>query len=81
MINPQIEKYYGDKVDSLSNCGSLTLKAPIAIKRHEDIYVSWYNEDGIQFQSAFGREENSFTIQHEVDHNNGRLILDRKNEY
>ena len=78
MINPEIKKRYGDKVDALSNCGSLTLPNPIAIKRFEFVRVEWYSEDGRIHDSAFSREGNSFTIQHEIQHNLGILITDIK---
>ncbi len=35
MINPKILKTYGNKVESESNCGSLTLEKPIKIWRWE----------------------------------------------
>lgn len=80
MINPKITKLYGNIVDSLSNCGSLTLDAPIAIKRFENIRVEYYKENGTWHSTPFSREGGSFTIQHEIDHNNGILITERRTE-
>ena len=79
MINPIITKYIGNKVNSLSNCGSLTLPDQILIQRYETVKVVWFTEEGIEKEGIFGRDNGSFTIQHEVDHNLGILITDYKN--
>jgi peptide deformylase len=78
MINPVILKYFGDIIESESNCGSLTLDKPIKVKRYSDILVSYYNEEGVFYLHAFTRSQGSLTIQHEVDHNLGILITDKK---
>lgn len=78
MINPVILKYIGKEVNSLSNCGSLTLKDTILIKRYETIKIGFFTEEGDYKEEIYGRDNGSFTIQHEVDHNLGILIIDRK---
>lgn len=80
MINPVITDAYGDIVDSLSNCGSITMDNPIAIKRWHAVRVMWCTEGGEYRTMPFTREFGGFTIQHEIDHNNGILITDRKTE-
>lgn len=77
MINPHILIYEGEEVESMSNCGSLILDKPIEIKRYEKIYVRYYSYLGIPYEEWFTRDQGGFTIQHEIDHNNGILITDR----
>jgi peptide deformylase len=77
MINPKITKTYGDIVESESNCGSIRLKEPISIKRHEMIDLEWFDASGTLIKKeGIGRQRGSLTIQHEVDHNLGILITD-----
>lgn len=76
MINPRILELTGDYVDAISNCGSLTLKKPITIKRYTKCLIKYYNEKGELREEQFNRINNSFTIQHEIDHNLGVLITD-----
>lgn len=82
MINPEInyKKHFfnGNEETTLSNCGSLTLKEPIKVKRRKVIEVSYFDENGDYQLQHVGPEEGSFTIQHEVDHNLGILITDYK---
>lgn len=62
-----------------SNCGSLRLKKPIEIKRYKWIKVEYYNLKGKKeidyFDGHYGR-----TIQHEMEHNQGVLIVDKERE-
>ena|ERR1700739_539279 len=80
MINPKIIHKEGKIIETLSNCGSLTLEKPIKLKRYSSIYVEFYNEEGNLASRYFERNEGAFTIQHEVDHNLGILITDYKHE-
>jgi hypothetical protein len=77
MINPKIEAYFGEIVETESNCGSIRLLNKIKVKRSSEVLVSYFGMDGKKVTKKFGRDEGSFTIQHEVDHNNGILITDR----
>lgn len=77
MINPRITHYGGDLVETSSNCGSIRLKKPIKIRRNSVIDVEYYDEQGIKRESTFTRYDGGFTIQHEVDHNLGVLIIDK----
>ena len=78
MINPKILGYGGKKIISNSNCGSLTLDEPIKVERSEEVFVEWYDERGEYNRGNFDRSQGSLTIQHEIDHNEGILITDRK---
>jgi len=93
MINPEVIKrgYKSKKVKS--NCGSLVLDEPVEVKRKIKVKVS-YHSATYKFRKYHGRDfhtvkiepkqskwfsaPESFTIQHEVDHNNGITILDRQ---
>ena len=77
MMNPKILKREGAIVDTESNCGSLTLERPITIKRHEKVFVGWFDRDSKYNEKYFDRDNHGFTIQHEIDHNLGILITDR----
>lgn len=76
MINPFILETKGEAVESLSNCGSIRLKYPIPVPRHSEVTVEYYDENGDRHEEQFNRANQAFTIQHEIDHNNGRLITD-----
>lgn len=76
-INPIILKLEGQIVETTSNCGSLTLKNPIKIKRWTIVVVEYFDENGYLVGERVDRENGAFTIQHEVDHNLGILITDR----
>lgn len=77
LINPIIKEYLGEIIETTTNCGSVTLKNPIKVNRNTVINVCYYDEAGKIWRHDFGREIGSFTIQHEVDHNNGILIIDK----
>ncbi len=78
MINPVIKEVSSYTITTSSNCGSLTLKEPISVLRFAQIHVEWYTENGSPNAQSFTREDGGLTIQHEIDHNNGILITDRK---
>jgi peptide deformylase len=78
LINPRIVEYMEDLVETTSNCGSITLDKPIKLTRNSEIIVNYFDEKGNEFVELFTRETGAFTIQHEVDHNNGILIIDYK---
>ena len=78
MINPKILKFYGKKIISKSNCGSIILKEPVDVVRDEFIDVEFYNTSGKKvLLEGVSREQCGLTIQHEIEHNNGILILDK----
>lgn len=76
MINPRIVHKSKETILTSSNCGSIVLKEPIKVRRSTNIEVHYFNELGIELKEEFYRQNGAFTIQHEVDHNNGVLITD-----
>lgn len=74
MINPRITWHSEARKTSLSNCGSLTLKKPIKIWRYANVRGEYFDIQGNP--STF--EGYLPTVQHEIDHNNGILITDRR---
>jgi len=76
MINPEIVFDNDELIETESNCGSIRLEKPIKIKRLAKIKVNYFDETGTEHCEWFDRNNGSFTIQHEIDHNNGVLITD-----
>jgi polypeptide deformylase len=75
MINPEIVDFHGMGYrESLSNCGSLMLKEPIKIRRFTRVTVEYFSMDGEKCSQTGYLP----TVQHEIDHNLGILITDRK---
>lgn len=74
MINPAIVMDNGCYTGVKSNCGSLLLEKPIKIIRLKEILFGYYDRDG-KYHSKQGFYP---TVQHEIDHNNGILITDRR---
>ena len=76
-LNPEILSMSMIEDVVKSNCGSLLLKEPIKVKRHKWVQLEYYDLKGEKklkyFEERYGR-----TIQHEVDHNNGILIISKK---
>lgn len=77
MLNPEITRRWGRRIETSSNCGSIRLAEPIIVKRDEFIEFNWFDQKGFAQISVADPDTGSFTIQHEVDHNNGILIIDR----
>jgi len=78
-INPICLKKAPTKKTVKSNCGSLCLEKPIEIERHTWIRIEYYNLKGDKKSDYFSGQYGN-TIQHEIDHNNGILIIDQKKE-
>jgi len=77
-INPKILKKQ-NKVKSLEGCLSLP-EVSLEIKRASKIRVEVFNKRGEK--KIFKTEGlRAFVLQHEIDHLNGILILDRKNPF
>lgn len=74
MLNPHILYRSSDLIESMSNCGSLLLPEPIKIYRAKQITFEFWDLSLVRYE----RTGYYPTIQHEIDHNNGILILDRK---
>lgn len=78
MINPEIVAHSIKTTRVKSNCGSIRLEEMINVERYNTIHVRWYDLKGKQHFKEFNRVDGGFTIQHEIDHNNGILITDRQ---
>lgn len=74
MINPHLKRIIGDRRQSKSNCGSLLLPEPIDIWRWGKVVINYYDMDGnLRAKTGYLPTE-----QHEIDHNKGILITDRR---
>jgi len=78
MMNPRIVQASAEMIESQSNCGSINLPEPITVRRHAWVDLEWFDEAGEFHAKRFSREDGGLTIQHEVDHNLGVTILDRR---
>jgi peptide deformylase len=77
MINPSIVKMSKQTRMIKSNCGSLNLKDKISVSRREWVDVSYHDIFGRHNQERYTIANGGATIQHEIDHNRGILIIDR----
>ena len=73
-INPVITRYSKDIKMVRSNCGSLTLPQPKLITRSLSIDVEYYDLQGQQHLWKSIPPTPGFTIQHEVEHTQGKLL-------
>lgn len=76
MLNPKITERSTETEEALTNCGSIRLADSIKIQRNSFVSVNWFDLDGKARSGVFGRKDGGFTIQHEIEHNNGVLITD-----
>jgi peptide deformylase len=78
-INPKIINVSKDGVETETKCGALKLDKAVKVFRHSFIDLEYYDlKGGHIVERNIGRTEGGFTIQHEIDHNNGISILDRE---
>lgn len=80
-INPSIRKASRSKTTVLSNCGSINLPKAIHVGRHAWIQVKWMDTEGRDHKRYFtvsSDDRIAGTLQHEIDHNQGVLIIDLK---
>jgi len=76
-INPKCIKRSSIKKVVKSNCGSLRLKESIKVERHKWVKLRYYNLEGEEKTKCFDNSY-GYTVQHEVNHNNGILIIDEE---
>ncbi len=75
MINPKIIDHSFAYEYVKSNCGSIQLPQTISVKRWKFIDVEYYNIEGkLVVEYDVDRCDGGYTIQHEIDHNQGKLI-------
>ena len=75
-LNPKIT-HTGKKVQVKSNCGSILLKESIEVTRVDKVILNWVNLDGKE-QTEEYEKTTAYTLQHEVEHNEGILITDKE---
>jgi peptide deformylase len=76
--NPVIVRSSKEKSEALEGCLSIPKKNYI-VSRHEEIELDWEDDHG-KGQSRVFRGFDARVIQHEIDHLNGVLILDKGTE-
>lgn len=77
-INPSYNKTKDAKMCTVTtNCGSICLEENIITERYDAITITYFNLNGYYITKRVDDKE-AFTLQHEIDHNNGILITDRK---
>ena len=78
MINPHIFSYSKEKERARGACGSLIGHEPVLVERSTSVVVNYFDCKSLRYlRRSFG----GFTakvIQHEIDHNNGILLIDRE---
>ena len=79
-VNPKIIRYSRKKVNDYEGCGSVANANFFSkVERSENIDIEFYSEDGVKYKEKF----NGFIariIQHEMDHLNGMVFVDRMSE-
>jgi peptide deformylase len=75
LINPQITSKSKTKIISEEGCLSFPGKF-FPISRHKEVQVRYLNEEG-KAKKIKGRDLLSRALQHEIDHLDGVLIIDR----
>ncbi len=81
VINPKIIKYSKEKafLPSGEGCLSVPNRKEGYVYRSNSIDVEYYNEDGEKIQKTL-EGFSAITFQHEYDHLNGKLYVDRINK-
>lgn len=76
MVNPQITAYSDEKSDSVEGCLSLP-DLTAKVKRSNSVTVKFVNPDKDWTEETISVDfPNSVVIQHEIDHLNGKLMVD-----
>lgn len=79
LINPKIIKQSNKYTEFLQSCGSIKLPAFLDVFIPEWVEVEYYDIDGKKNSEVFKGWITSIVC-HEIDHNNGVLMTDRKDE-
>jgi len=74
LINPSIIEYSGEKEKGMEGCLSFP-GLQVNIERYKSLTISYINENGAEETRELAGL-NSIAIQHEIDHLNGKLIID-----
>ncbi|MCA9346660.1 peptide deformylase [Candidatus Saccharibacteria bacterium] len=79
IINPEITKNYGRKTqlwEGCISCGSGSAALFAKVPRHKKLELEYYDENGTKRREIF-TDLPAHVIQHEVDHLNGVLFVDK----
>jgi peptide deformylase len=76
LINPKIESHSKTQKQDWEGCLSLPLVRGL-VPRYVKIVVSYYDENGIKRRKTINRFSEARVFQHEIDHLNGVLYVDR----
>ncbi|MFO8062371.1 MAG: peptide deformylase [bacterium] len=74
LINPRIIEHSAEKEKGMEGCLSFP-GLQVNIERHKSLTISYINEDGME-ETRELQGLNAIAIQHEIDHLNGKLIID-----
>ena len=76
MINPTLNWKSEYLIKSWESCYSFDYTFYVGVPRHRDIIIEFQDEDGEKKMQDF-KGELAQTIQHEIDHLDGLLVIDR----
>ncbi len=74
-LNPRCLYTSGTKIVVKSKCGSFSLRGPVEVERYSWIKLKYYTTEGKVKTDIFAGSY-GYTIQHEVNHNNGITVYD-----
>ncbi len=78
-INPVILRVSKETTETSTKCAALILAEDVKVLRANLVDLEYYNLKGEKIiEKNIGRFEGAFVIQHEVDHNYGVCITDRR---
>lgn len=78
LVNPKIVDASTVLISAKTNCPALMLEESIETKRPSWISIDYHDTDGNVYKAMkIERHQGAFSIQHEIDHNNGILITKR----
>lgn len=82
LINPRYEKLSGRSVKSTERCGSIP-NLSFIVNRRTHVVISGYDINGQQIELEYGSKRGngdhcpSWIVQHEMDHLDGVLLMDK----
>jgi peptide deformylase len=78
-INPKITNESLSKVITKTSCGAFSVKNNIYVKRNSTIDMEFYDVNGHKvIQKGITKDMGGYSIQHEVEHNQGICIVDKQ---
>jgi len=81
-LNPVVKDFSLEETKCTTNCGSVNLDEPIKVWRRRWVEVEYYDLQGEKhcekFRIGDDKPVASATLQHEIEHNLGILIIDKE---